>query len=61
MLAITLFIYHTHRKKVKMSDAIEDPYAYTRLTDNVVQQILLSTEPQLQKVHIIILTILKLI
>lgn len=33
-----------------MSDAIYDPYAYTRLTDHVVQQILMSTGPELEEV-----------
>jgi HD superfamily phosphohydrolase len=36
-------------KKVKMSEAIEDPVAFTRLTDQVLQQIQLSTDPNLQK------------
>lgn len=33
-----------------MSKAIEDPYAYTRLTDHVIQQILMSTSPELEEV-----------
>ena len=33
-----------------MSEAIEDPVAFTRLTDQVLQQIQLSTDPNLQKV-----------
>lgn len=35
---------------MKMSEAISDPYAYTRLTDCVVQQILMSSDPNLQEV-----------
>lgn len=35
---------------VRMSEAIEDPYAYTRLTDHVIQQILMSTIPELEEV-----------
>ena len=35
---------------VRMSDAIYDPHAYTRLTDHVVQQILMTTSPELEEV-----------
>ena len=35
---------------VRMSEAIENPYAYTRLTDHVIQQILMSTKPELEEV-----------
>ena len=34
-----------------MSEAIRDPYAYTKLTDHVVQHILFSTDPNLKQVH----------
>lgn len=41
----------THRIAcVRMSEAIENPYAYTRLTDHVIQQILMSTTPELEEV-----------
>lgn len=33
-----------------MSDAIKDPYAYTRLTDFVFQQIIMSSDPNLKEV-----------
>ena len=33
-----------------MSEAIYDMHAYTRLTDHVIQQILLSTEQELEEV-----------
>lgn len=39
---------------VRMSKAIEDPYAYTRLTDHVIQQILMSTSPELEEVGSIV-------
>lgn len=45
-------LYCCCRTMVKMSDAIDDPVAYTRLTDNIVQQILASTDPKLHEVHI---------
>ena len=35
---------------VKMSETIDDPYAYTNLTDNVLHQIWMSTRPELGKV-----------
>ena len=35
---------------MKMSEAIYDMHAYTRLTDYVFHQILLSTEPELEEV-----------
>ena len=35
---------------VRMSDAIYDPHAYTRLTDHIVQQILMTTSPELEEV-----------
>ena len=35
---------------LKMSEAIWDPHAYAKLTDQVVQLIQFSTDPQLQKV-----------
>ncbi len=35
-----------------MSQAIEDPQAYTRLTDNVVQSILSSNDPKLKEVSV---------
>ena len=39
-----------------MSDAIYDPYAYTRLTDSVFQQIIMSNDPNLQEVSANILS-----
>ncbi|CAI7999436.1 Deoxynucleoside triphosphate triphosphohydrolase SAMHD1 [Geodia barretti] len=36
-------------EKVKMSEAIKDPVAFTRLTDQVLQQIQLSDDPNLQQ------------
>lgn len=38
-----------------MSDAIRDPYAYTRLTDCVLQQIIMSQNPDLKEVGSILL------
>ena len=35
---------------VKMSEAIYDPCAYTRLNDSVVHQILVSSDPKLEEV-----------
>ena len=35
-----------------MSEAIDDPYAYTRLTDNVYQQILASEDDNFKEVHV---------
>ena len=37
-------------KEVKMSDAIHYMPAYTQLTDTVIHQIMMSSNPQLQKV-----------
>ena len=37
-------------RAMKMSEAIYDMHAYTRLTDCVLHQILLSTEPELEEV-----------
>ena len=37
-------------KEVKMSDAIHYMPAYTQLTDNVLQQVMMSSKLQLQKV-----------
>ena len=34
-----------------MSDAIHDMVAYTQLTDSVIQQIMMSSEPQFHKVR----------
>ncbi len=34
-----------------MSEAIYDPVAYTTLTDSIIHQILVSTDPQLQEVR----------
>ena len=34
-----------------MSDAIHDMVAYTQLTDSIIQQIMMSSDPQLQKVR----------
>ena len=34
-----------------MSDAIHDMVAYTQLTDSVIQQIMMSSDPHLQKVR----------
>ena len=39
-------------RKMKMSEAIDDPVAFTRLTDTVLQQIQLSDDPNLQQVTI---------
>ena len=33
-----------------MSEAIGDPYVYTQLTDHVLQQILMTTTPELEDV-----------
>ena len=33
-----------------MSEAINDPVAYTRLTDNIIQRVLESTDPKLDEV-----------
>ena len=37
-------------REVKMSDAIRDMPAYTQLTDTVIHQIMMSSNPDLQKV-----------
>ena len=37
----------------RMSQAIEDMYAYTLLTDSVMQQILMSQDKRLEEVSII--------
>ena len=37
---------------VKMSDSIDDPWAYTNLTDHVVQQILASPDAALSEVRV---------
>lgn len=37
-------------REVKMSEAIDDPVALTRLTDQVLQQIQISSDPNLQEV-----------
>ena len=34
-----------------MSGAIEDMVAYTQLTDSIIQQIMMSSDPHLQKVR----------
>lgn len=52
VLFITILCYvacFSHRG-LKMSEAIWDPHAYAKLTDQIVQQIQFSTDPQLQKV-----------
>lgn len=41
-----MLLYHS----VKMSEAITEPKAYTRLTDNIVSQILSNTKPELSVV-----------
>lgn len=46
----TLTVPFHHCSLVKMSEAIYDPHAYTRLTDHVVQQILMSSDPNLEEV-----------
>ena len=38
-------------RPVKMSEAINDPVAYTALTDCVIQDIMRSTDPNLRKVN----------
>ena len=43
---------------VKMSEAIYDPYAYTRLNDSIVHQILQSTDENLKEVSRSIVTCL---
>ena len=35
---------------VKMSEAIDDPFAYTHLTDGILQDIKKSTDPNLEEV-----------
>lgn len=39
---------------VKLSDCIDDMYAYTNLTDHVFHQILLSRDPKLKEASILI-------
>ena len=34
-----------------MSEAIDDMVAYTLLTDSIIQQIMMSSDPQLEKVR----------
>lgn len=41
-------------KPVKLSDCIDDMYAYTNLTDHVFHQILLSRDPKLKEASILI-------
>lgn len=41
------------RKPVKLSQCIDDMHAYTNLTDHVFHQILLSTDPNLKEVSIL--------
>lgn len=47
---VLLFMFSLLCSNVKMSEAIHDPYAYTRLTDNVFQQILASEGDNLKEV-----------
>ena len=35
---------------IKISEAIEDPYAYTQLTDSILQLIMMSEDSRLNKV-----------
>uniref|UniRef100_UPI00398EA516 deoxynucleoside triphosphate triphosphohydrolase SAMHD1-like n=1 Tax=Pristiophorus japonicus TaxID=55135 RepID=UPI00398EA516 len=51
-------IIGTGEKIYKMSTAIEDMVAYTKLTDNILQQILNSSKPQLQEAQKILNNIL---
>lgn len=49
---ITCVRFTPYSKPVRMSEAIDDPFAYTRLTDCVLQQIVMSTDPNLREVRI---------
>lgn len=42
---------HLCSKCIKMSEAFQDPFAYTRLTDFVLQQIMVSADPNLREVR----------
>ena len=48
MILVPMILY---RDPVKMSDAIRDMAAYTLLTDSIIQQIMMSSDPQLEKVR----------
>lgn len=43
-------VFISHCSNIKMSEAIEDPHAYTRLTDFILQQIMISTDKNLTEV-----------
>ena len=43
---------------VKLSDCIDDMYAYTNLTDHVFHQILLSRDPKFKEASILICSLL---
>ena len=45
-----IIMYYACRNQVRMSEAINDPCAFTRLTDGVFQDIKSSASPKLQKV-----------
>jgi hypothetical protein len=47
--AVELQLYF-YSKLTRMSEAIYDPVAYSHLTDSVLQQIMLSSDPNLRKV-----------
>ena len=46
-----IILHYAYRNQVRMSEAINDPCAFTRLTDGVFWDIRSSANPELQKVR----------